>query len=166
MGGQDPLWAPWRMEYVSSDKSGRCIFCEPAEPIPDRERLILHRGERVFVVLNRFPYTAAHLMVAPYVHEGRLERLDTETRAELMERIADCARILEATLGCLGLNVGLNAGAAAGAGFAEHLHFHVVPRWPGDTNFMTVVGELRVIPEHIERTWDKLAPGFAELAPA
>ncbi len=164
MGGQPPLWAPWRMEYVGSDKSGGCIFCEPVEPISDRRRLILHRGEHVFVLMNRFPYSTAHLMVAPYAHEGRLCRLDTATRAELIERVADCERILEEVRRCEGLNVGFNAGVAAGAGFTDHLHLHIVPRWQGDTNFMTVVGELRVIPEHLERTWDELAPRFAELA--
>jgi ATP adenylyltransferase len=151
------------MEYVGSDKSGRCIFCEPSEPTSDRSRLILHRGERVFVLMNRFPYSTAHLMVAPYAHQGRLHHFDAATRAELIERAADCERILEEACSCEGLNVGFNAGAAAGAGFTDHLHLHIVPRWQGDTNFMTVVGELRVIPEHLERTWDELAPRFAEL---
>ncbi len=161
MGGRQPLWAPWRLEYVAGDHSGRCIFCEPAAHVPDRERLILSRGERSFVLLNRYPYAAGHLMVAPYAHVGRLHGLDAATRAELLECVAECERVLESALGCEGINVGLNLGRAAGAGFADHLHFHLVPRWSGDTNFMTTVAELRVIPEHLERSFEKLAPHFA-----
>lgn len=165
MGGREPLWAPWRMEFVGSASAGPCVFCEPAEPSPDRERLILHRGERVFVLMNRFPYTSAHLMVAPYEHAARLSSLDGETLAELITRVGDCVEILEREVACEGLNVGLNLGSAAGAGIADHLHAHVVPRWRGDTNFMTVVGELRVIPEHLTRTYDRLLPHFSELDP-
>jgi ATP adenylyltransferase len=161
--GRQPLWAPWRLEYVAGAAAARCIFCEPAAPVSDRERLILARGERTFVLLNRFPYAAGHLMVAPYAHVPRLHALDAASRAELVERVAECERVLERVLGCEGINVGVNLGRAAGAGFADHLHFHLVPRWPGDTNFMTSVGELRVIPEHLERTWERLAPLFAEL---
>ncbi len=151
------------MEYITSDKSVRCVFCEPDEPVSDRERLILHRGARAFVILNRYPYAAGHLMVAPYAHVGRLQNLEAETAAECMARVADCARILEEGLGCEGLNLGANVGSAAGAGFADHLHFHLVPRWSGDTNFMAVLGELRVIPEHLDRTYEKLAPLFAAI---
>ena len=115
------------------------------------------------MLLNRFPYSAGHLMVAPFAHAGRLHDLDAEARTELISRVAQCSEILESTYGCEGLNVGANLGKAAGAGFADHLHFHVVPRWSGDVNFMTSIGEIRVIPTHIEHTYDRLLPAFAEL---
>ena len=160
-----PLWAPWRIEYVEHVRDPRrCIFCDPQEPVDDRARLILHRGQSAYVLLNRYPYSPGHLMVAPFVHSGRIDELDAATQAELMALLASSARILESTYNCDGLNVGANLGAAAGAGFADHLHFHLVPRWRGDVNFMTTVGEIRVIPTHIERTYDELAPAFAELA--
>ncbi len=158
-----PLWAPWRMEYVTSAAPGGCIFCEPDPPVADPERLVLHRGREVFCLLNRFPYAPGHLMVAPYAHASRIEELPSATQAELMSRIGESARILAKTYAAEGLNVGANLGSAAGAGFADHLHFHLVPRWPGDTGFMTVIGELRVIPQHIERIFDELAARFAEL---
>jgi ATP adenylyltransferase len=131
--------------------------------VSDRERLILHRGRAVFVLLNRFPYAAGHLMVAPYSHVARLASLDPAARDELALRLADCERLLEAETRCEGINVGANLGRAAGAGFADHVHFHVVPRWSGDTNFMTSVAELRVIPEHIERSYERLAVRFRAL---
>ena len=158
-----PLWAPWRMEYIESVGSRACIFCDPDPPRSDRERLILHRGTRVMVMLNRFPYAPGHLMVAPLAHGGRLSALTSEVRSELMQRISDSAEILEKVYGSDGMNIGANQGAAAGAGFADHLHFHLVPRWSGDTNFMTVVGELRVIPKHLERILEELEPHFQEL---
>jgi ATP adenylyltransferase len=151
------------MEYVARSGEGGCIFCAPRDAAGDRARLILHRAPRSFVMLNRFPYAAGHLMVAPFAHAARLAELEPEERAELIGVISAAAGVLERELGCEGLNVGANLGSAAGAGFADHLHFHLVPRWNGDTNFMTSVGELRVIPEHLERTWERLAPLFAEL---
>jgi ATP adenylyltransferase len=158
-----PLWAPWRLEYVEGGGGGGCIFCEPSEPKPDRERLILHRGRHAIVRLNRFPYAAGHLMVSPVAHRARLSELEPEARLELATRLAQCERILEEAFRCDGLNVGANLGAAAGAGFADHLHFHVVPRWRGDVNFMTSIGEIRVIPAHIERSYERLLPAFREL---
>lgn len=157
-----PLWAPWRIEYIEKARGPQaCIFCEPAGARTDRERLILFRGQHAFVLLNRYPYAPGHLMVAPYAHSGKLDALDAASQAELMALVARGARILEATYNCDGLNVGANLGAAAGAGFADHVHFHLVPRWRGDVNFMTSVGEIRVIPTHIERTLDELLPAFA-----
>ena len=159
-----PLWAPWRVEYVEAARADqRCIFCEPESPVADRARLILHRGRTAFVLLNRYPYSAGHLMVAPYAHCSRIDQLDAAAQGELMSLLARSARILEATYNCDGLNVGANLGAAAGAGFADHVHFHLVPRWRGDVNFMTTIGDIRVIPAHIERSFDELAPAFAEL---
>ncbi len=152
------------MEYVESAGTRACIFCDPEPPRPDRERLILHRSASVQVLLNRFPYAPGHLLVAPLLHEGRLSALGSEVRSELMQRISDSAEILEKVYGSEGMNIGANQGAAAGAGFADHLHFHLVPRWAGDTNFMTVVGELRVIPKHLERILEELEPHFRELS--
>jgi ATP adenylyltransferase len=162
---RSPLWAPWRMEYVrSGDAAEGCIFCEPTRPRADRERLILHRGGHCFVLLNRYPYAGGHLMVVPYQHTPGLSELTSETQTELMRRLGQATDILRDTYHCHGFNLGLNIGDAAGAGFAEHLHVHVVPRWRGDTNFMTCVAELRVIPSHIQRIYEELAPRFAELS--
>ncbi len=151
------------MEYIESDKSSECIFCD-LRPELDRDHLVLHRGQYVFVLLNRYPYSAGHLMVAPYAHGACLEELELEVRSDLMARIADGARVLKHAYHCDGLNIGANVGAASGAGYADHLHFHIVPRWSGDTNFMTVVGETSVIPQHVERIFDELAAGFRELS--
>jgi ATP adenylyltransferase len=157
-----PLWAPWRMEYVGGGRSA-CIFCGLDDRSGDPARLILLRGEHCFVLLNRFPYAAGHLMVAPYGHVGRIQDLPGPAAQELTLRLQQCAAILQDAYRCEGYNVGANIGTAAGAGFADHLHFHLVPRWTGDVNFMTSIGELRVIPAHLERTYAELAPRFAAL---
>jgi ATP adenylyltransferase len=151
------------MEYIGGPKPDGCIFCEPETPVADRERLIVYRGQNVMVMLNRYPYTNGHLMVAPYLHVSRLSEVASEIRHELIGCLAASEKILEETYRTDGLNLGANFGAAAGAGFVEHVHFHLVPRWLGDANFMTAVGEIRVIPEHLERTYDRLAPLFAEV---
>jgi ATP adenylyltransferase len=150
------------MQYIAGPKADRCIFCDSERSA--RERLLLYRGGGVQIMLNRFPYSPAHLMVAPEAHVGRLYDLDASTRDTLWARVEDTSRILDDLTGCDGQNVGLNLGGAAGAGFADHLHVHLVPRWQGDTNFMTIVGELRVIPEHLERTWERLRSRFEALA--
>jgi ATP adenylyltransferase len=152
------------MPYVAGPRSTGCIFCESEPPVSDRERLVVHRSPHVLVMLNRFPYAPGHLMVAPYAHAARLEQLAPEAQRDLIGSLADASRALERALRFEGLNIGANLGSAAGAGFADHLHFHLVPRWSGDTNFMTVVGETRVIPQDLERTYELLAPLFAELA--
>jgi ATP adenylyltransferase len=152
------------MEYIEGPKAGECIFCDvPGSDRSDRERLILHRGGQARIMLNRYPYSIGHLMVVPEAHVGRLYDLDAATRDDLWARVADSSRILDDLLGCEGQNIGVNLGVAGGAGFGDHVHVHLVPRWRGDTSYMTAVGELRVIPEHLERTWEKLAPRFAEL---
>jgi ATP adenylyltransferase len=156
------LWAPWRAEYLERPTSDRCIFCEPEAPVPDRERLILYRGDRIFVLLNRYPYTTGHVMVAPYEHVARLAELGDEVQEELIHGLTLSERILEKAFDPDGLNIGANLGAAAGAGYADHLHLHVVPRWRGDTNFMTAIADARVVPKALERTYDELAPLFAE----
>jgi ATP adenylyltransferase len=145
-----PLWAPWRLEYIEADDEPRCVFCDPDE------HLVVHRGELALVLLNRFPYTSGHLMVAPVRHEGRFGGL-TDTEALEIHRLAAAAvATLEDEYGAQGLNVGWNLGRAAGAGIIDHLHQHVVPRWVGDTNFMPALGDVRVIPEALEATAERL----------
>jgi ATP adenylyltransferase len=157
------LWAPWRFGYVSSDSTIEgCPFCvlPDREPSRDRESLILHRGAHSYVIFNAYPYNPGHLMVVPYVHEAGLDALDPEASAELWRLGCVAVQAVEERLGAQGVNVGMNLGAAAGAGIAEHLHLHVVPRWVGDTNFITVVGAARVLPRALEEMYDELVPAF------
>lgn len=151
------------MEYVGGDRDGDCIFCLPEPPEDDPKRQILYRGAGAFVLLNRFPYAPGHLMVAPFRHAGRLHELGPDEREESMNLISKSAEILEDLYGCEGLNIGANLGEAAGAGYRDHLHFHLVPRWSGDINFMTTLAETRVIPQHLEQSYAELAPRFAAL---
>lgn len=161
----DVLFAPWRYEYLVSDKSdNRCFFCEAAASEDDQETLVVHRGRKVFVILNRYPYTNGHIMVAPYAHEARLSNSSEETLHELVRTVARAEGILSAAYRTDGLNVGLNSGSAAGAGLADHYHVHLVPRWKGDTNFMTVTGDVRVVPEEPAATLARLRPLFAGAA--
>lgn len=150
------LWTPWRMEYILSDKSSGCIFCAALAQNDDRETYILHRGTRAFVMLNKYPYNNGHLMVVPYEHSADLDALGPETQADLMRLIGRSLRWLKAASGPEGFNVGMNLGKAAGAGVVEHLHFHVVPRWAGDTNYMTITGQTRVIVEMLDESWSRL----------
>jgi ATP adenylyltransferase len=147
------------MEYVVGEKEKGCIFCVRAASSNDRENLVLYRGKNVFVMMNKYPYNNGHLMVVPYAHQSSLAGLDQETRLELMNTAQECVE----RLGIFrpeAFNIGINVGKTAGAGVEEHIHIHIVPRWGGDTNFMAVTGETRVIPEHILDTYDKLYPGF------
>jgi len=157
----DVLFAPWRYDYLVADKSGECIFCEAAASRDEGESLVVFRGKRVFVLLNRYPYTNGHVMVAPTAHEAWFSDSPRETLSELIETVARAQKILVAEYRTDGLNVGVNFGTAAGAGVASHYHVHVVPRWAGDTNFMTVTGSVRVVPEDLTVTRDRLAPLFA-----
>jgi ATP adenylyltransferase len=143
-----------------AEKSGGCIFCDAAASADGDDSLVVFRGERVFVLLNRYPYTNGHLMVAPYGHEGWLSSSSAETRNELIETIARAEKILVSAYRTDGLNVGINFGSAAGAGVADHYHVHVVPRWNGDTNFMTVTAGTRVVPEEPSATLARLKPLF------
>jgi ATP adenylyltransferase len=154
------LFAPWRYEYLVAEKSTGCIFCEAAASTNEEESLIVHRGRRVFVLLNRYPYTNGHLMVAPYEHLSRLSQSDGEALTELIETVARGEKILSETYRTDGLNIGANLGSAAGAGVEDHYHVHLVPRWSGDTNFMTVAGGVRVVPEELSVTRRRLAPLF------
>ncbi len=156
------IWAPWRMAYIErAEPQGRCIFVDlPAEE-DDRPNLILHRGEHAFVMLNRYPYTNGHLMVAPFRHTGSLDDLSDAELLEVNQLVRDCVRWLTEAYHPQGFNVGVNMGRVAGAGIEDHLHWHIVPRWSGDTNFMTTVGETRVLAESLSDTYDRLR-GFIE----
>jgi len=156
----DVLFAPWRYEYLVSDKNVACIFCEAAASRDDERSLVVFRGKRVFVVLNRYPYTNGHVMVAPLAHEAWLSDSPPETLHELIATVARAQSILVAEYRTDGLNVGINFGSAAGAGVASHYHVHAVPRWAGDTNFMTVTGDVRVVPEDLAVTRRRLAALF------
>jgi ATP adenylyltransferase len=158
----DYLWSPWRYHYVSSagQQSG-CIFCEFPRNPADEENLILHRAELNFVLLNRFPYTTGHLMVVPYAHVADLAGTPHEALAEMIALAQRAERALRAEYKPDGFNAGFNIGECAGAGVAGHLHLHVLPRWYADSNFMTVVGETRVLPEDLDATYRKLKPYFA-----
>ena len=156
------LWAPWRLQYIKGEKADECIFCtKPA--LDDESGLIVRRGEHCFVMLNAFPYTSGHVMVAPYEHTADLERLAAPAAGELMALTQDSINAIRAAYGPEGFNVGANLGTVAGAGVADHVHFHVVPRWEGDTNFMSSIGEVRVLPEALEDTQRSLKEAFARL---
>jgi ATP adenylyltransferase len=154
------IWAPWRMQYILSEKESGCLFCKlPAEG-RDRDNLILYRTGLTYVIMNRYPYNNGHLMVVPYLHTPSLEGRSPEALGEMMETTRYAIACLSAAFRPEGFNAGINIGKVAGAGMEEHLHVHIVPRWAGDASFMTVLGEVRVIPEHIMDTYDKLYPVF------
>jgi ATP adenylyltransferase len=160
----DYLWSPWRFRYVSqANNTGACVFCEKAtaDSSRDRENLLLYRARFNFILLNPYPYTTGHSMVIPYAHIAGLEEVEPATLVEMME----LARRLQAALrDCYhpeGYNLGINLGKCAGAGVADHLHLHLLPRWTGDSSFMTTIGETRILPQDLLTTYDKLAPYFA-----
>jgi ATP adenylyltransferase len=158
------LWAPWRIEYVTANnEKGKCIFCPGDDRVHDEERLILHVGDRSIVLMNRFPYINGHLLVAPVRHVPVLDALTDEEKLHLINMVERSIGILTEVMNPGGFNVGLNLGRVAGAGVEDHIHFHVVPRWGGDTNYMTVVGDVRVVPEHIQATYKKLLPLFKNI---
>ncbi len=151
------------MEYIeNSTKVDGCVFCLAQEMKDSAENLIAHRGKYSYVILNRFPYTSGHLMVVPFGHQPDLAKLDPETRSEMMELTSQCTTVLSAIYKPQGFNVGVNIGEAAGAGVPGHVHIHIVPRWKGDTNFMSAVGETRVLPEALEVTYQRIKNGFQE----
>ena len=157
----DRLWSPWRYQYVSRTvPDSVCIFCEKPAQQKDRENHILYRGEHNFVLLNLFPYTSGHLMIAPYQHVARMGEADDQALIEMIRLAADAERALTEVYRPQGLNVGMNLGECAGAGIAGHIHMHVLPRWMGDANFMTTVGETRVLPEDIDTTYQRILPVF------
>jgi ATP adenylyltransferase len=151
-----PLWAPWRLEYVTqADELEGCPICAEAAGEVE-ESLVVHRGENAFVLLNKFPYSSGHLLVAPIAHEGELERLGDETSLELHRLGLQGIAALKATYKPDGFNLGWNLGRAAGAGIVDHVHLHVVPRWSGDTSFMPVLADVKVLPEHLLATRERL----------
>ncbi|MDD2966727.1 MAG: HIT domain-containing protein [Desulfovibrionaceae bacterium] len=158
------LWAPWRIEYILGSKPDSCVFCIPSQTNEDEERLILHRGATCFVVMNKFPYNSGHLLVIPYRHCMQLSALSAEECLEMMQTIQRCTTILQQHFHCQGINVGLNLGEAAGAGIREHLHFHLVPRWNGDSSFLAVMDEVRTIPQHLLDMYHALQPYFTDFA--
>ena len=157
----DYLWTPWRYQYVSQGTNQACIFCEALNRKDDAETFILFRGRLNFILLNRYPYTTGHAMIAPYEHVGELDRATPETLAEMMELAQRLQRAFAAEYKPEGYNLGMNLGKIAGAGVADHLHLHVLPRWAGDTSFMTTVGETRLEPEDLSTTYTKLKAYFS-----
>ncbi|MGC8812807.1 HIT family protein [Dictyoglomus sp.] len=157
------LFCPWRIKYVVSEKEKDCIFCKKLLENKDEENLILLRGRFNFIILNLYPYNNGHLMIVPYEHTNDITKLDTETLMEMMRFLQLSVKALKETMNPHGFNIGFNIGEVAGAGIAEHLHMHVVPRWNGDTNFMFVLGETKVIPEDLQSTYKKLKPVLEKL---
>jgi len=159
------LWTPWRMEHVTGKavEPEGCLFEPPGHGQYSKEHLLLYRDTHVLVMLNRFPYANGHLLVAPIRHVADITALQSEENVALMTMLQRCCRILNTHLHPHGFNIGLNLGRVAGAGIDDHLHFHVVPRWDGDHNYMTVTAEIRTIPQHIEHTFDLLLPDFQTL---
>jgi ATP adenylyltransferase len=157
------LWTPWRMAYIRQGRerdAGGCIFCDLPAAGDDARHHILARGERTFVMLNAFPYNPGHLMVAPFRHVGAYEELTVEELAESAAFTGTAIRALKESSGADGFNLGMNLGEVAGAGIADHLHLHLVPRWGGDTNFMPMVGQTKVLPELLDETYERLRPRF------
>jgi ATP adenylyltransferase len=154
------MWAPWRMAYIQAKKPRECLFCSILRKQRDGTNLLLHRGRYGFVMMNLFPYNSGHLMVAPYAHVNSLESLADEHTLELVRMTSLSMRVLRVVIRPEGFNIGINLGRVSGAGIEGHIHLHVVPRWNGDTNFMTVFSETRVIPEHLGATYRKLRTSF------
>ncbi len=157
------MWRPWRMAYLRDIENRRdeaCIFCSKPRAGDDAASLILHRGETCFIIMNLYPYNTGHVMVAPYRHVGKLEELEEGEAGEIMRLAALSIRAIRREMQPQGFNLGMNLGKVAGAGFDEHLHLHVVPRWEGDTNFMPVLGECKVMPESVEDNYARLRRGL------
>ena len=152
----DHLWAPWRMGYVSAEQPEGCIFCTKPAAGDDEANQILHRGDLVFIMLNAFPYNSGHLMIAPFRHVGDPLEMEAQESSELLYGIRIAFEVLRESLSPDGFNVGMNVGRVAGAGYADHLHVHVVPRWSGDTNFMAIMADTRIVPEALADTYRRL----------
>lgn len=156
------LWAPWRIKYIAGDKEEGCIFCKKPKEGNDKDNLILYTGETSFIIMNRYPYSNGHLMTVPYKHTNNFSDLTPDERLELMDLTAKCLDILQ-VIKPEGFNIGMNLGRTGGAGIDDHLHFHIVPRWSGDTNFMPVIGDIRVMPEYLEDTYETLSKHLKSL---
>jgi ATP adenylyltransferase len=157
------LWSPWRMEYIMSEKDeGHCTLCVEAAKPDGLENLVVYHGKRVFLILNRFPYTSGHIMVVPFEHCASLEQLDSATMTELMEITAKSLVVLRKVYRPEGYNIGMNIGEVSGAGITDHVHIHVVPRWGGDTNFMSTLASTRVLPETLEDTFTRIRKAWED----
>jgi len=154
------LWAPWRMEYILEEKQRGCIFCKKPIERKDEENLILYQNKYAFVMMNKFPYNNGHVMVIPKHHCRDLEQLGDQEGQELFHLLRVSSRILKRALHPQGFNIGMNIGKVGGAGVDDHVHFHIVPRWTGDTNFMPILGETKVVPDYLEKTYQKLHSAF------
>ena len=157
------LWTPWRYKYIVSDKSGPCIFCLALKSKDDTESLLLHRGKFNIVLLNRYPYSNGHLMIASNEHIASPDLSDQDTLSEMTQLMQGCIRVLKENYKPNGFNIGMNIGRVAGAGIDDHYHLHIVPRWDGDTNFMTVLSEVRLIPQELSEAYDQLKPLLAKI---
>jgi ATP adenylyltransferase len=157
------LWAPWRMAFITpkTPPPPGCIFCTQPAAHRDEEYHILYRGERCFMMLNRYPYNNGHLMIAPYEHTSSIENLETATLTELMTQAQLALKALRLAMNPDGFNMGINDGKVAGAGFAEHTHLHIVPRWAGDTNFMPIIADVKVMPDHLDNVYKQLKEALA-----
>ena len=161
----DHIWTPWRMKYIQEDQpENECIFCLAAETQEDEKHLVFYRGVHVYMILNRYPYTSGHVMCVSYEHQSRLHHLTEVARREMMELTSRSVEVLQSVYAPDGFNVGLNLGEVAGAGVADHLHMHIVPRWGGDSNFMTSVAETRVLPESLDETYRRVKKAWDEFA--
>jgi ATP adenylyltransferase len=161
----DHLWSPWRYRFITegSPKTG-CVFCQLAEDVDhDQSNFVVHRAAKNFVILNLYPYTCGHMMVVPYAHVATLGEADVETTGEMMRLTRVGEQALVELYRAPGVNLGMNIGAAAGAGIAGHIHMHILPRWPGDANFLSTIGETRMLPEELPVTWRRLREKFTEL---
>jgi len=156
----EQIWAPWRIEYIQTEKPEGCILCEKPEQTDDAQNYILYRGDKNFIILNSYPYNPGHLMVAPYRHVATPENLTEEERREHFEIVSRSIKVLRQVFNPGGFNIGMNLGKVAGAGIDDHFHTHVVPRWLGDTNFMPVLADTRVLPEALADTYQKLVGKF------
>ncbi|MCI0496486.1 HIT domain-containing protein [candidate division KSB1 bacterium] len=159
----DTLWAPWRIEYIKQAKEPGCIFCTKPAQRQDKENFILYRGKTSFVIMNFYPYNNGHLMVVPFRHTSDITELNRDERLEMMDLLSACKEILKAAVSPHGFNIGMNLGEVAGAGVKDHLHFHIVPRWNGDTNYMPICGHTKVVSEGLMETWESLKKSFDKL---
>ena len=159
----DYLWTPWRYHYVTTPgKPSDCVFCTAARSAEDETHFVVYRAKYNFIILNRFPYTSGHIMVVPYAHVRQMDALEDEALVELIRLTRECEQRLNELYEPDGLNIGMNLGKSAGAGVADHIHMHVMPRWTGDTSFITTVSETRILPELLEVTWQRLSRAFGK----
>ncbi|MGA8831850.1 MAG: HIT family protein [Desulfomonilaceae bacterium] len=160
----EPIWAPWRIDYIlGKKKEAGCVFCDKPQSKLDEETLIVHMSDGAYTIMNKYPYNNGHLLVVPYRHVSEICDLEVEENSLLIQEVCKAIQALKKVMRPDGFNIGINLGIIAGAGIAEHVHYHIVPRWVGDTNMMPVLADVRIIPEHLRQTREKLARAFKEL---